>query len=73
MTIGLSSTPSHRFPTTSERSCSASIDYSESAEHRRAEEPDWEPPEDYFHQSKDQIRALLFIADFYPANPLPPR
>jgi hypothetical protein len=42
------------------------------AEYRRAEEPDWEPAEDHFHQSKDQIRALLFIADFYPAHPLPP-
>ena len=43
------------------------------AEHRRAEEPDWVPAENHFHQSKDQIRALLFIADFYPAHPLPPR
>jgi hypothetical protein len=42
------------------------------AEYRQAEEPDWEPPEDHFHQSKDQIRALPFIAKFYPANPLPP-
>ena len=42
------------------------------AEYRHAEEPDWEPPEDYFHHSKDQIRALLFIADFYPKNQLPP-
>jgi hypothetical protein len=42
------------------------------AEQRRAEEPDWKPPEDCFHQGKDQIRALLFIADFYPANQLPP-
>lgn len=43
------------------------------AEYRSAEEPSWEPPEDYFHQSKDQIRALLFIDKFYPAHPLPPR
>ncbi len=43
------------------------------AEHRRAEEPDWVPAEDHFHQSKDQIRALLFIGDFYAAHPLPPR
>jgi hypothetical protein len=43
------------------------------AEYRSAEEPDWEPPEDHFHQSKDQIRALLFIDKFYSANPLPPR
>jgi hypothetical protein len=42
------------------------------AEYRDAEDPDWEPPEDYFHQSKDQIRALLFIADFYRKNQLPP-
>jgi hypothetical protein len=41
------------------------------AEYRHAEEPDWEPAEDHFHHSKDQIRALLFIADFYAANPLP--
>ena len=40
------------------------------AEYRHAEEPGWEPPENYFHHSKDQIRALLFIADFYPKNPL---
>jgi hypothetical protein len=43
------------------------------AEHRRAEEPDWVPAENHFHQSKDQIRALLFIGDFYAAHPLPPR
>lgn len=43
------------------------------AEVRRAEEPDWEPPEDHFHLSKDQIRAFSFIHDFYPAHPLPPR
>jgi hypothetical protein len=43
------------------------------AEYRCAEEPDWEPSEDYFHQSKDQIRALLFIGKFYPAHPLPSR
>jgi hypothetical protein len=43
------------------------------AEHRRAEEPDWVPAENHFHQSKDQIRALLFIGEFYSAHPLPPR
>lgn len=43
------------------------------AEHRRAEEPDWVPAENHFHQSKDQIRALLFIGDFYAAHPLSPR
>lgn len=43
------------------------------AERRRAEEPDWMPAENHFHQSKDQIRALLFIDKFYPAHPLPPR
>lgn len=42
------------------------------AEYRRAEEPDWEPSEDHFHLSKEQIRALLFIADFYRKNQLPP-
>jgi hypothetical protein len=43
------------------------------AEYWEAEEPDWVPSENHFHQSKDQIRAILFIADFYPAHPLPPR
>lgn len=43
------------------------------AEYRWAEEPDWEPPEGYFRQSKEQIRGILFIAKFYPAHPLPPR
>ena len=43
------------------------------AEHRRAEDPDWKPAEDYFHLTKDQIRAFSFIAEFYPAHPLPPR
>jgi hypothetical protein len=42
------------------------------AEYRRAEEPDWEPAEDYFHLTKDQVRAFSFIHDFYPNNPLPP-
>src|SRR4051812_26646268 len=41
------------------------------AEYRHAEEPAWKPPEGYFRQSKDQIRALLFIADFYGKNQLP--
>ena len=43
------------------------------AEYREAEEPDWVPAENHFHQSKDQIRALLFIGKFYAAHPLPPR
>jgi len=43
------------------------------AEHRRAEEPDWVPAENHFHQSKDQIHALLFIGEFYSAHPLSPR
>jgi hypothetical protein len=43
------------------------------AEYRRAEEPDWKPAEDHFHLTKDQIRALGVIAEFYPAHPLPPR
>jgi hypothetical protein len=42
------------------------------AEYRRAEEPDWQPAEDYFHLSKDQIGVFSFIDDFYPAHPLPP-
>jgi hypothetical protein len=43
------------------------------AEYRRAEEPNWEPAENHFHLTKDQIHAFSFIDDFYPANPLPPR
>ncbi|MBS0527148.1 MAG: hypothetical protein JSS04_26200 [Proteobacteria bacterium] len=43
------------------------------AEHRRAEEPNWVPAENYFHLSKDQIRAYSFIHDFYPAHPLSPQ
>ena len=43
------------------------------AEHRHAEEPDWVPAENHFHQSKEQIRAHLFIGEFYAAHPLPPR
>jgi hypothetical protein len=42
------------------------------AEYLRAEEPDWRPPEDYFHLSDDEHRAFSFIDDFYPAHPLPP-
>lgn len=42
-------------------------------EYRWAEDPDWEPPEGSSRLTPDQRRALLFIADFYPAHPLPPR
>jgi fatty-acyl-CoA synthase len=39
---------------------------------RRAENPDWEMPEEEVKLTKAQIRGLLFIAHFYPAHPLPP-
>ncbi|HEY2876122.1 MAG TPA: hypothetical protein VGJ56_29670 [Reyranella sp.] len=42
-------------------------------EFRQAEDPDWEPPEGSSRLTPEQRRALLFIADFYPAHPLPPR
>ncbi|HLG45930.1 MAG TPA: hypothetical protein VKY24_06790 [Reyranella sp.] len=42
-------------------------------EYRWAEDPDWEPPEGSSRLTLDQRRALLFIADFYPAHRLPPR
>lgn len=42
-------------------------------EYRWAEDPDWEPPEESSRLTPDQRRAFLFIADFYPARPLPPR
>jgi hypothetical protein len=42
------------------------------AEYRRAEEPDWKAPDDYFHLTDDQLRAFRFIDDFYPAHPLLP-
>jgi hypothetical protein len=38
-----------------------------------AEDPDWEPPQGSSRLTPDQRRALIFIADFYPAHPLPPR
>ena len=40
---------------------------------RRAEDPNWAPPEGSLRLTPDQRRALLFIADFYPAHRLPPR
>lgn len=40
---------------------------------RQAEDPDWEPPEGSSRLTPDQRRAILFIAKFYPAHPLPPR
>ncbi len=39
---------------------------------RHAEDPDWEPPEGSSRLTLDQRRAILFIAKFYPDNPLPP-
>jgi hypothetical protein len=42
-------------------------------EYRWAEDPDWEPPEGSSRLTLDERRALLFIADFYPAHRLPPR
>ena len=42
-------------------------------EYRWAEDPDWEPPEGSSRLPPAQRRALLCIAAFYPALPLPPR
>ena len=42
-------------------------------EYRWAEDPDWQPPEGSSRLTPEQRRAILFIADFYPAHPLPPR
>lgn len=42
-------------------------------EYRWAEDPDWKPPEGSTRLTPEQIRAFRFIADFYPAHPLPPR
>ncbi len=42
-------------------------------EFRQAEDPNWEPPEGSSRLTPDQRRAILFIAKFYPAHPLPPR
>jgi hypothetical protein len=40
-------------------------------EYRWAEDPDWEPPEGSSRLTPEQRRAILFIAKFYPAHPLP--
>jgi hypothetical protein len=40
------------------------------AEYRRAEDPDWELPEDEAKLSKDEIRAFLFVGKFYDDNPI---
>ena len=40
-------------------------------EYRLAEDPDWESAPGESHLTKEQIRGLLFVADFYPANQLP--
>ena len=42
-------------------------------EYRRAEDPNWAPPEGSSRLTPDQRRAILFIADFYPTHRLPPR
>jgi hypothetical protein len=41
------------------------------AEYRAIEDPDRPWPSEETRLTKDQLRALLFVADFYPANPLP--
>jgi len=38
---------------------------------RRAEDPDWVMPDEEAKLTAEQRRALLFIARFYPAHPLP--
>ena len=40
-------------------------------EYRWAEDPDWEPPEGSSRLTPEQRRAILFIAKFYSAHPLP--
>jgi len=42
-------------------------------EYRWAEDADWEPPEGSSRLTPEQRRAFRFIADFYPAHPLPPQ
>lgn len=39
-------------------------------EYRRAEDPHWERPAGELALTEDQIRAYLFCADFYRANPI---
>ncbi len=41
------------------------------SEYKFAENPDWEPTPEESRLTKEQIRGLLFVADFYPAHPLP--
>ena len=39
-------------------------------EYRRAEDPDWKMPEADARLTKDEIRGLLFVGDYYRDNPI---
>jgi hypothetical protein len=39
-------------------------------EYRLAEDADWQPAPGESHLTKEQIRGLLFVGDFYRANPI---
>jgi len=39
-------------------------------EYRYAEDPNWKMPEDDARLTKDEIRGLLFVGDFYCDNPI---
>lgn len=40
------------------------------AEYRHAEDPEWDLPEDEARLTKDEIRGLLFVGNFYRAHPI---
>jgi len=40
------------------------------SEYRWAENPDWKPTLEDTRLTKEQIRGLLFVSDFYKANPI---
>jgi len=39
-------------------------------EHRYAEDPNWQRPEDEAHLTKEEIRGLIFVGKFYGDNPI---
>ena len=39
-------------------------------EYKRAENPEWKPLAEESGLNEEQVRGLLFVADFYQANPL---
>jgi hypothetical protein len=40
-------------------------------EYKLAEDPDWQSAPGESHLTTEQIRGLLFVAKFYPENPIP--